>query len=76
MKPQLYTTRGIGTIGIGARFNCPPEVTAITLHAGTDALPRVRGSTFTGLRTLPLPSNPGHFDRNEITILGEVMQSS
>jgi predicted MPP superfamily phosphohydrolase len=30
---QLYTTRGIGTIHINARFNCPPEVTAITLHA-------------------------------------------
>jgi uncharacterized protein len=30
---QLYTTRGIGTIGVNARFNCPPEVTAITLHA-------------------------------------------
>ena len=32
-KTQLYTTRGIGTIGINARLNCPPEVTAITLHA-------------------------------------------
>ena len=30
---QLYTTRGIGTIHVKARFNCPPEVTAITLHA-------------------------------------------
>jgi uncharacterized protein len=30
---QLYTTRGIGTIHVNARFNCPPEVTAITLHA-------------------------------------------
>ncbi len=30
---QLYTTRGIGTIGINARLNCPPEVTAITLQA-------------------------------------------
>jgi predicted MPP superfamily phosphohydrolase len=30
---QLYTTRGVGTIGVNARFNCPPEVTAITLHA-------------------------------------------
>ena len=30
---QIYTTRGIGTIGINARLNCPPEVTAITLHA-------------------------------------------
>jgi uncharacterized protein len=30
---QLYTTRGIGTIHVDARYNCPPEVTAITLHA-------------------------------------------
>jgi predicted MPP superfamily phosphohydrolase len=30
---QVYTTRGIGTIHINARLNCPPEVTAITLHA-------------------------------------------
>jgi predicted MPP superfamily phosphohydrolase len=30
---QLYTTRGIGTIHVNARFNCLPEVTAITLHA-------------------------------------------
>jgi len=31
-KAQVYTTRGIGTIRVNARFNCPPEVTAITLH--------------------------------------------
>jgi len=30
---QVYTTRGIGTIHLNVRFNCPPEVTAITLHA-------------------------------------------
>jgi len=30
---QIYTTRGIGTIHVNARFNCPPEVTAITLQA-------------------------------------------
>ena len=30
---QLYTTRGIGTIHVKARLNCPPEVTAITLQA-------------------------------------------
>ncbi len=30
---QVYTTRGIGTILVNARWNCPPEVTAITLHA-------------------------------------------
>jgi predicted MPP superfamily phosphohydrolase len=30
---QVYTTRGIGTIHVNVRFNCPPEVTGITLHA-------------------------------------------
>jgi uncharacterized protein len=32
-EAQVYTTRGIGTIHINARFNCPPEVTALTLQA-------------------------------------------
>jgi hypothetical protein len=27
----LYTNRGIGTIGIDARLNCPPEITLFTL---------------------------------------------
>jgi predicted MPP superfamily phosphohydrolase len=30
---QLYTTRGVGTIHLNLRLNCPPEVAAITLHA-------------------------------------------
>jgi uncharacterized protein len=30
---QIYTTRGIGTVYLPVRFNCPPEVTAITLRA-------------------------------------------
>jgi predicted MPP superfamily phosphohydrolase len=30
---QLYTNRGIGTIMLPYRFNAPPEVTLITLHA-------------------------------------------
>lgn len=30
---QLYTNRGIGTIGLPFRFLCPPEVTLVTLHA-------------------------------------------
>lgn len=29
---QLYTNRGIGTIGLPFRFLCPPEVTLVTLH--------------------------------------------
>jgi uncharacterized protein len=32
-EAQVYTTRGIGTIHINARFNCPPEVTALILQA-------------------------------------------
>jgi uncharacterized protein len=33
----LYTNVGIGTIRIPARWNCPPEVTCITLRAGPRA---------------------------------------
>ncbi len=29
---QLYVTRGIGTVGLPVRFNCPPEVTHFTLE--------------------------------------------
>jgi hypothetical protein len=28
---QLYVNRGIGTVGLPIRFNCPPEITEITL---------------------------------------------
>ncbi len=28
---QLYVTRGIGTVGIPVRINCPPEITVLTL---------------------------------------------
>jgi len=31
---QLYVNRGIGTIGLPFRFNCPPEITLLTLRAG------------------------------------------
>jgi hypothetical protein len=30
---QLYVNRGIGTIGVPFRFDCPPEITSITLHS-------------------------------------------
>lgn len=33
-RMQLYTNRGIGTIGLPLRFDAPPEVTLLTLHAG------------------------------------------
>lgn len=28
---QLYVNRGIGTVGLPMRFNCPPEITVLTL---------------------------------------------
>jgi predicted MPP superfamily phosphohydrolase len=28
---QLYVNRGIGAVGVPFRFNCPPEITVITL---------------------------------------------
>ena len=31
---QLYVNRGIGTIGVPFRFDCPPEITLITLRMG------------------------------------------
>lgn len=30
---QLYVNRGIGTVGVPFRFQCPPEITAFTLRA-------------------------------------------
>lgn len=30
-QTQLYVNRGIGTVGVPMRFNCPPEITEITL---------------------------------------------
>jgi len=30
---HVYTSRGIGVINPPVRFNCPPEVTLITLHS-------------------------------------------
>lgn len=31
---RLYTTRGIGVLPPGVRFNCPPEITMLTLTTG------------------------------------------
>jgi predicted MPP superfamily phosphohydrolase len=31
---QLYVNRGIGTVGVPFRFDCPPEITVLTLRAG------------------------------------------
>jgi uncharacterized protein len=33
----LYTNRGLGTIGLPIRFDCPPEVTLITLRHGASS---------------------------------------
>lgn len=33
-RMQLHVNRGIGTIGVPFRFDCPPEITSITLRAG------------------------------------------
>ena len=32
---QLYVNRGIGTVGVPFRFDCPPEITDITLRRAT-----------------------------------------
>jgi hypothetical protein len=29
---QLYVNRGIGTVGLPFRLNCPPEITLFTLQ--------------------------------------------
>jgi hypothetical protein len=29
---QLYVNRGIGTVGVPFRLNCPPEITLFTLQ--------------------------------------------
>lgn len=31
---KLYVTRGVGTVKLPFRFNCPPEITLLTLEAG------------------------------------------
>jgi predicted MPP superfamily phosphohydrolase len=30
---QLYVNRGLGTVGVPIRFNCPPEIALLTLRA-------------------------------------------
>jgi predicted MPP superfamily phosphohydrolase len=32
---HMYVSRGIGTVGLPMRINCPPEITRITLHSDT-----------------------------------------
>ncbi len=33
---QMYVSRGIGTVGLPMRINCPPEITRITLRRAAD----------------------------------------
>ena len=33
-RMQLYVNRGLGTVGVPFRFDCPPEITILTLRAG------------------------------------------
>jgi predicted MPP superfamily phosphohydrolase len=33
---QIYTSRGVGVFRPAMRFNCPPEVTIITLVAANE----------------------------------------
>ena len=37
---MLYTNAGIGTVRVPIRLNCPPEITLITLRAGSGGAPR------------------------------------
>jgi predicted MPP superfamily phosphohydrolase len=32
---QLYVNRGLGTVGLPFRFDCPPEISLLTLRAGS-----------------------------------------
>jgi predicted MPP superfamily phosphohydrolase len=36
---NLYTNRGLGTVDLPVRFNCPPEVTLLTLRSGATSYP-------------------------------------
>ncbi len=38
-RTQMYVSRGIGTVGLPMRVNCPPEVTRITLRRAADLPP-------------------------------------
>ncbi len=33
-KTRMYVSRGIGTVGLPIRLNCPPEITRISLRSG------------------------------------------
>jgi uncharacterized protein len=33
----LYTNAGLGTVVVPIRFNCPPEITLLTVHSASSA---------------------------------------
>jgi hypothetical protein len=43
-KCRMYVNRGIGTVGPPIRFNCPPEITVLSLHRGNPEAPGHHGS--------------------------------
>ncbi len=47
---QLYVNRGIGTIGVPFRFDCPPEITSITLRTESRELQSAIRPEFRRLR--------------------------
>lgn len=38
-RTRMYVSRGLGTVGLPMRVNCPPEITRITLRRGPDLPP-------------------------------------
>ena len=49
-RTTLFVSRGVGTVYVPVRINCPPEVAVLTLRT----LPAVVGSEDPTLRTLPV----------------------
>jgi predicted MPP superfamily phosphohydrolase len=43
-KASMYVSRGIGTVGVPIRINCPPEITLLTLERSPGPLSSL-GST-------------------------------
>ena len=42
---QVYTSRGIGMVHLPFRFNCPPEVTEITLAQGEPSVSKYNNAS-------------------------------
>jgi predicted MPP superfamily phosphohydrolase len=48
-RSMVYVTRGLGTVVIPVRFNCPPEISILTLERGWRSTAGLRLSTFESL---------------------------